>query len=71
MGGKRKNKEWDLNWDHLFSRVSEYKRRSDVKEVAIMKFIVYFECQVVYPLPSYLGLHRVDFGQRVEYSNHH
>jgi hypothetical protein len=35
MGGKRDNKERDLNRKHPFPRVSIYKRRSDMKEVDI------------------------------------
>jgi hypothetical protein len=41
MGGKRDNKEWDLNREPPFLRVSWYKRRSDIKEVDIMDFRVY------------------------------
>ena len=35
MGGKRDNKEWDVNWEHPFPRVSGYKRRGDIKKVDI------------------------------------
>ena len=38
MGGKCDNKDWDLNCEHPFSKVSGYKRRSDVKEFDIMEF---------------------------------
>ena len=33
MEGKHDHKEWDLNLEHLFPRISGYKRRSDIEEV--------------------------------------
>ena len=41
MRGKRDNKEWDWNFEHPFSRVSGYKRRSNIKEVDVMELDVY------------------------------
>ena len=38
MGGKRDNKEWVLNWEHMFPGFLGYKRRSDIKKVDIMEF---------------------------------
>ena len=43
MGGKRDNKDWNLNLEHPFPRVSRYKRKSDIKEVDIMEFKAYYE----------------------------
>ena len=42
MEGKHDNKELDLNKEHLFPRVSGYKRWIDNKEVHIMEFKVYY-----------------------------
>jgi hypothetical protein len=36
------NKDWDLNWECSFPRGFRYKRRSDIKEVDISEFRVYF-----------------------------
>ena len=33
-------KEWDLNWEHPFPRVSGYERRSDIKKVEITEITV-------------------------------
>lgn len=44
MGGNHDNKERDSNWDHPFPRkLGYYKRRSDIKEVDITKFIVSYK----------------------------
>ena len=40
MGGKCDNKKGDLNWEHPFPRIWEYKRGSDIKEGDIMEFII-------------------------------
>ena len=41
MGGKRENKEGDLNSTHMFPRVWGYKRRSDIEEGEIADVRVY------------------------------
>ena len=33
------NKEWNLNWEHVFPKICEYKR-SDIKEVDSTEFRV-------------------------------
>jgi hypothetical protein len=40
MGKKHDNKERDLKLNHMFSKDSGYKRRSDIKEVNITEFMV-------------------------------
>ena len=40
MGEKGKNKEWDLNSKHPFPKVLGYKKRSDIKEIDIIEFIM-------------------------------
>ena len=42
MGEKCDNKEWDLNYEHLFPRVSWYKSVIVIMEVDITEFRVYF-----------------------------
>ena len=37
----RDNQEWNFYWEHPFPRVSQYKRRCDIKEVDITEFRVY------------------------------
>ena len=39
---KHDNKEWDLNWEHLFPRVLGYKKKSDIKEVDDREFRVVY-----------------------------
>ena len=42
MGRKHDNKEWDINWEHLFPKVSRLiKIRRDIKEVDITECRVY------------------------------
>ena len=41
IGGERDKKEWDLNCENPFSRVSWYKRKSDIKKIEFMEFRVY------------------------------
>ena len=53
MGGKRDNKEWGLNWEHLFPSVSGYKRRSDIKDIDIMELECTFTDNSTYVLFSY------------------
>lgn len=50
MGGKYDNKEWDLDWENLFPRVSGYERMSDIKEVEITEIKVYSDCENVHHL---------------------
>ena len=45
---ERDKKEWDLNWEHPFPRVSRYKTRSDIKEVDITEFKVYIRIDARY-----------------------
>lgn len=41
MGGKHDDKKWDINWEHLFPKVSD-KRNNDIKDVDFKEFRVYF-----------------------------
>ena len=41
MRGKCDNEEEDLNWAHMFSGVSRYKRGSDITKGGIMNVRVY------------------------------
>lgn len=42
MGAKHDSKERGLNWEHGFSRVWGFKRRSDIKEIDITEFRVFY-----------------------------
>ena len=39
------NKEWDLNHEHLFPRVSGNRRVCDIMDIDITKFKVYQLCK--------------------------
>jgi hypothetical protein len=58
MGGKRENKEGDLNSAHLLSRVLGYKRRNDIEEGKITDVRVYLgwaalQCKNFNPIGSF------------------